>query len=53
MYHIDNETYMAKTSGNVNVRMDRDVANVLLKMKEVGDTYSDVVRKLLKDAGHM
>jgi len=33
----------------VKVEFDRDVLNALLKLKEVGDTYSDVVRRLLKE----
>jgi hypothetical protein len=31
----------------VKVQLDEDVLNGLLKLKEVGDTYSDVVRRLL------
>jgi len=31
----------------VKVQLDRDVVNELVKMKEVGDTYSDVVRRLI------
>ncbi len=34
----------------VKVQLDKDVANQLIKMKEVGDTYSDVLRRLLKNA---
>jgi len=33
----------------VKVEFDRDVLSALLKLKEVGDTYSDVVRRLLKE----
>lgn len=33
----------------IKVQLDRDVANALLRLKEVGDTYSGVIRKLLKD----
>ena len=32
----------------VKVEFDRDVLNQLIKLKEVGDTYSDVVRRLLE-----
>jgi len=32
----------------VKVQLDRDVVNELVKMKEVGDTYSDVVRRLIE-----
>ena len=35
----------------VKVQMDKDVLNSLIKLKEVGDTYSDVVKKLVKQAG--
>jgi len=34
----------------VKVQLDKDIVNKLLKMKEVGDTYSDVIRKLMKKA---
>jgi len=34
----------------VKVQLDRDVVNELIKMKQVGNTYSDVVRRLLKHA---
>lgn len=33
----------------VNVQVDRDVADMLIKLKSVGDTYSDVIRRLLDD----
>ena len=32
----------------VKVQLDKDVVNELIKMKEVGNTYSDVVRKLIE-----
>jgi len=32
----------------VKVQLDKDVVSELIKMKEVGDTYSDVIRRLLK-----
>jgi len=32
----------------VKVEFDREVLNQLIKMKNVGDTYSDVVRRLLE-----
>lgn len=32
----------------VKIELDRDIVNDLLKMKEVGDTYSNVVRRLLR-----
>jgi len=32
----------------VKVQLSKDVVNALIKLKEVGDTYSDVIRKLLK-----
>ena len=31
----------------VNVELDRDVANQLIKLKNVGDSYSDIIRSLL------
>ncbi len=34
--------------GKVKVELDRDIVNQLIKMKTVGDTYSDVVRRLIK-----
>lgn len=32
----------------VKVEIDRDVLNRLIKLKEVGDTYSSVLRRILK-----
>jgi len=32
----------------VKVQLDRDVVNSLIKLKEVDDTYSDVIRRLLR-----
>ena len=32
----------------IKVQLDVDVANELIKMKKVGDTYSDVIRRLIK-----
>lgn len=32
----------------IKVQLDKDIVNALIKLKEVGDTYSDVIRKLLK-----
>lgn len=37
---------MTKTD-KIKVELDRDIANRLLKRKEVGDTYSDVIKRLL------
>ena len=34
----------------IKVQIDKDVANELIKKKQVGDTYSDVIRRLLKNA---
>lgn len=43
MYNVDN-------MDKVKVQLDKDVVNQLIKMKEVGDTYSDVIRRLIKKA---
>ena len=32
----------------VKIQLDKDIVNNLIKLKQVGDTYSDVIRKLLK-----
>ena len=32
----------------VKVEIEREILNQLIKLKEVGDTYSDVIKKLLK-----
>ena len=32
----------------IKVQLDKDVVNELIKMKGVGDTYSDVIRRLFK-----
>lgn len=37
------------TEGKIKLSMDKDVVNSLIKLKKVGDSYSDVVRKLLKE----
>jgi len=34
----------------IKVELDRDIVNELIKLKQVGDTYSDVIKKLLKNA---
>ena len=34
----------------VKVELDEDVVNALIQRKKVGDTYTDVVRELLKGA---
>lgn len=44
---MDNGDSMDK----VKVQLDRDIVNKLIKLKQVGDTYSDVVRRLLGNAG--
>lgn len=33
----------------IKVQLERDVVNRLIEMKEVGDTYSDVIRRLIKN----
>ena len=40
--------YNKDNMDKVKVQLDKDVVNALIKLKEVGDTYSDVIRKLLK-----
>jgi len=37
----------------IKVQIDRDVANELIKRKQVGDTYSDVIRRLLENAENL
>ncbi len=34
----------------VKIELELDIVTKLLKMKEFGDTYSDVVRRVLKNA---
>ena len=36
----------------IKVQLDKDIVNKLIKLKEVGDTYSDVIRRLLKNANN-
>lgn len=43
MYNKDN-------MDKVKVQLEKDVVNALIKLKNVGDTYSDVIRNLLKNA---
>jgi len=33
----------------IKVELERDIVNKLIKLKKVGDTYSDVIRRLLKE----
>ena len=33
----------------VKVELERTIVNELIKLKKVGDTYSDVIRNLLKE----
>jgi predicted CopG family antitoxin len=33
------------------VELEKDILNQLIKLKEVGDTYSDVIRRLLNGRG--
>lgn len=35
----------------VKVELDRDLLNELIKLKRVGDTYSDAIRRLLEGCG--
>ena len=37
----------------VKVQLDKDVATALIRLKSVGDTYSDVIRGLLKNAKNL
>jgi len=37
----------------VKVQLDKDIVSALIKLKDVGDTYSDVVRRLLKYAENL
>ena len=39
---IDNED-------KVKVELDRDIANQLIQLKKVGDSYSDIIRRLLDE----
>lgn len=32
----------------VKVQLEKDIVNELIKKKQVGDTYSDVLRRILK-----
>ena len=44
MDKMDNIDKMDK----VKVQLDKDIVNELIKKKKVGDTYSDVLRRLLR-----
>jgi len=47
IYQFDTIDNMDKKD-RVKVELRRDVLNELIKLKEVGDTYSDVIVRLLK-----
>lgn len=34
--------------GLVKIEIKREIANRLIKLKKVGDTYSDIIERLLK-----
>ena len=38
---------MAKKDNKIKVQLERDVVNRLIKLKDFGDTYSEVIRRLL------
>ena len=44
MDKMDNIDKMDK----VKIQLDKDIVNELIKMKQVGDTYSDVLRRIIK-----
>lgn len=44
---IVNKMSKLNPEDKVNVELDRDVANQLIKLKNVGDSYSDIIRSLL------
>lgn len=47
--NIVNKVNKLKPEDKVNVELDRDVANRLIKLKNVGDSYSDIIRRLLDE----
>jgi predicted CopG family antitoxin len=47
MDKMDNIDKMDK----VKIQLDKDIVNELIKMKQVGDTYSDVLRRIIKKMG--
>ena len=46
---INNIDNMVK---KVKILLDEDVVNRLIKLKRVGVTYSDIIKKLLNEAGN-
>lgn len=47
--NIVNKAGKLNPEEKVNVELDRDVANQLIKLKNVGDSYSDIIRRLLDE----
>ena len=47
-YHINILVNMDKKDKGVRIMIDRDLANELKKMMDVGDTYTTVIRRLLE-----
>lgn len=47
-YHIDILVNMGKTNKGVRIMIERDLANELKKMMDVGDTYTTVIRRILE-----
>jgi len=47
--NIVNKVSKLNPDDKVNVELERDVANKLIKLKNVGDSYSDIIRRLLDE----
>lgn len=47
-YNNDNRYKNDRRKEKVKVELERDIVNELIRMKEVGDTYSDVIRTLME-----
>ncbi|MDP2754108.1 MAG: hypothetical protein Q8P40_06920 [Nitrospirota bacterium] len=47
--YIVNKVSKLNPEDIVNVELDSDVANQLIKLKNVGDSYSDIIRRLLDE----
>lgn len=47
-YNVDIPDNMNKVNKGVRIMIDRELANELKKMMDVGDTYTTVIRRLLE-----
>lgn len=48
IYSVSDNIDNMDKGDKVKVQLDKDIVNTLIKLKRIGDTYSDVLRELLR-----